>query len=153
MIKGAFDMTKEDMDLLRGIMREELGGLETRFDRLEADVGELKTTVTGMQSDIREMQADISGMKSDIREMQADIGGMKSDIREMQADIGGMKSDIRGLTGRVDRLEMKFDEMQESIAQIREDTAITRAAVNVLGEWAENAAVVIGVEYPVRRAR
>ena len=43
--------------------------------------------------------------------------------------------------------------MQEDIEQIKEDTEITRVAVNALGEWAENVAVVTAVTYPVQKAK
>lgn len=41
--------------------------------------------------------------------------------------------------------------MQEDIDQIKEDTAITREAVNGLGEWAEIVADILSVEYPVKK--
>lgn len=91
-------MTREELDLLRGMMREEIGGV----------------------------------------------------VRE---EIGGLKADFKRLEKKVDLLEQKVDAMQEDIAQIREDAEITRGAVNALGEWAENVAVITAVTYPVKKAR
>ena len=56
-----------------------------------------------------------------------------------------MKTDIAQLQGAVSR-------MQEDIDQIKEDTEITRGAVNSLGEWAEHVAVVTAVTYPIKKA-
>lgn len=40
--------------------------------------------------------------------------------------------------------------IKEDVAAIKEDAEITRVAVNALGEWADNVAVVTAVTYPVK---
>lgn len=44
-------------------------------------------------------------------------------------------------------------EIKEDIAAIKEDAEITRVAVNALGEWADNVAVVTAVTYPVKHRK
>lgn len=45
----------------------------------------------------------------------------------------------------------RLDAMQSDIAQIKEDTAITRETVNGLGEWTEIASDVLKIKYPVQK--
>lgn len=45
----------------------------------------------------------------------------------------------------------RLDAMQGDIDQIKEDTTITRDSVNGLGEWAEVAADVLRIKYPLAK--
>lgn len=65
---------------------------------------------------------------------------------EMQAIRAIIQEELKPISERLDRI-------QEDVGQIREDAEITRGAVNALGEWAENVAVITAVTYPVKKAR
>lgn len=101
-------MTREELELLRGMMREEIG---------------------------------------------VAVQPISQQLNQLQERFDGLEQKVDRLEQRVGRLEQKVDAMQEDIAQIREDAEITRGAVNALGEWAENVAVITAVTYPVKKAR
>lgn len=52
---------------------------------------------------------------------------------------------------RLDKVDSRLDAMQADIEQIKEDTEITREAVNSLGEWTEIASDVLKIKYPIER--
>lgn len=45
----------------------------------------------------------------------------------------------------------RLDGIDESLAEIKEDAAITRSAVNSLVEWADNVAIITGQRFPVKK--
>lgn len=51
------------------------------------------------------------------------------------------------------RTEEKFEAVYEQLAEIREDTAITRTATNTLVEWADDVSVITQIKYPVKKAK
>lgn len=50
---------------------------------------------------------------------------------------------------RLDNVEQRLDNLEESVAQLREDSVITRDAVNSLCEWAESVASFTQIRFPV----
>lgn len=50
-------------------------------------------------------------------------------------------------------VQEELEPIREDIAAIKEDAEITRVAVNALGEWAENVAIVTAVTYPVKHGK
>ena len=58
---------------------------------------------------------------------------------------------MRGLKDGQDAINKRLDALEESVAEIKEDTKITRGAANALIEWADNVAVVTSVRFPVKR--
>lgn len=46
----------------------------------------------------------------------------------------------------------RLDRIQEDLEATKENTEITRSAVNALVDWADNVAVVTGQRFPVRKA-
>lgn len=80
-----------------------------------------------------------------LAQMQTDIAGLKQGQASMLVVQAGMQSDISGLKqGQADMLA--------DIDQIKEDTAVTREAVNALGEWVEVASDVLKISYPLKKA-
>ena len=49
-------------------------------------------------------------------------------------------------------IQEELSPIKEELAGIKEDTEITRGAVNALVEWADNVAVVTGQRFPVKKA-
>ena len=59
---------------------------------------------------------------------------------------------LTAIDTRLDSLENRMDSLEQTVEEIKEDTVITRAAVNELGNWAENVGVVTKVPYPLHLA-
>lgn len=74
-------------------------------------------------------QEDIQAIGALLEPLRADIAELKTGQKTMQADISAIKEDIE---------------------QIKEDTAITRETTNSLGEWADAAADVLKIRYPIK---
>ena len=49
------------------------------------------------------------------------------------------------------KLDAKLAPIYESLAEIKEDAAITRSAVNSLVDWADNVAIITGQRFPVKK--
>ena len=58
------------------------------------------------------------------------------------------KEDLQAIS---DLMDSKLEPIKADIAQIKEDTGVTRETTNMLGEWVEVASDVLKVEYPVRK--
>ncbi|MDO5150747.1 MAG: hypothetical protein Q4D76_15360 [Oscillospiraceae bacterium] len=67
-------------------------------------------------------------------------------LTQMQADIitrfSGIESELRNINQRLSNVE-------NELASVKEDTEITRTAVNTLVEWVDQASVVLDIRYPV----
>lgn len=79
-------------------------------------------------------------------EMQALREIMREELEPINKRLDGMES-------RLDGMESRLDSLEETIAEIKEDTAVTRTAVNALIEWADSVAVVTHVRFPVRQRK
>ena len=67
-------------------------------------------------------------------------------LTQMQADIitrfSGIESELRNINQRLSNVE-------NELASVKEDTEITRTAVNTLVEWVDQASVFLDIRYPV----
>ena len=54
------------------------------------------------------------------------------------------------MMARMDKLDARMDRMEAQLAEIKEDTEITRGATNALVEWAEQVAVITKAPFPVQ---
>ena len=65
------------------------------------------------------------------------------------------KEDLQAIGALMDKklepINDRLDTIQADIEQIKEDTTITREAANGLGEWAEVAADVLKVKFPISK--
>lgn len=82
-----------------------------------------------MQAMIKE---EISGLR---QEMTANNESLRQEMNEKFNDV-----------------TEQLDAMQEDIAEIKEDTAITRSATNTLVEWADEVAVITQIKFPTHKA-
>lgn len=69
---------------------------------------------------------------------------------DLQAISALMDSKLEPINARLDTMQADITGMKEDIEQIKEDTAITRETTNSLGEWADVAADVLKVKYPIK---
>jgi len=60
--------------------------------------------------------------------------------------LSAIQNDLSSMKIQIDE---RFSKLESELAEIKEDTEITRSAVNSLCEWAEAASDVIGVRFPV----
>lgn len=50
-------------------------------------------------------------------------------------------------------IKAQINTMQEDIAEIKEDTAVTRSATNSLVEWADEVSVITQIKFPTQKAK
>lgn len=75
------------------------------------------------------------------------LDAMRAMIRE---ELEPVNIRLGGMDKRFDGIDKRLDILQEDIEQIKEDAAVTREAVNTLGDWAEAAADVLKIKYPIK---
>ena len=59
---------------------------------------------------------------------------------------------LQAIMEKLDAIDKRLTLIEESIADIKKDTTITRSAVNSLTEWAGQVAAFTQVHIPVRKA-
>lgn len=59
---------------------------------------------------------------------------------------------IETIDEKMQSMDDKIQSMDDKIESIKEDSEITRSAVNSLIEWAENVGVITQVKYPVKKS-
>ena len=53
------------------------------------------------------------------------------------------------MMARMDKLDARMDRMEAQLAEIKEDTEITRGATNALVEWAEQVGMLVNTPFPM----
>jgi DNA repair exonuclease SbcCD ATPase subunit len=84
---------------------------------------------------------DLQAIRAIVREetakTNARLDAMQADIDQIKGDVGQVKGDIV--------------QIKEDIVEIKEDGAITREAVNAIGDWTDAASEALKIRYPVER--
>jgi len=71
---------------------------------------------------------------------------------EMVALRNMLREDIREIVREeLSPVNARLDKLEETVAEVKEDTEVTRFAVNSLIEWADSVSVVVKVPYPIER--
>lgn len=68
-----------------------------------------------------------------------------------QEDLQAIGALLEPINNRLDGIDKRLDTMQADIEQIKEDTTITREAVNSLVEWTDEVSGVVEVRFPVKK--
>ncbi len=89
-----------------------------------------------VEKNIGTLSLDVSGLKEDTASLRADVSGLKEDTASLKADVSGLKEDTANLQANV-------SEMKEDMSIVKEDSNITRTAVNKLLDWADDASIQI----------
>lgn len=76
-----------------------------------------------------------------------------SELKDLKSGQSEIIVRLDNVDKRLDGVDKRLDGMQSDIEQIKEDVAVTREATNSLVEWADEAAQVVGVRFPVRKER
>lgn len=74
----------------------------------------------------------------------------KEDLQQISALLDAKLEPIQT---QMNQFGARLDRLEEDVAAIREDTEITRGAVNSLIEWADNVAVITQIKFPVERSK
>ena len=53
---------------------------------------------------------------------------------------------------KLDSMEDRMSSIESEIVSIKEDTAVTRSAVNSLVEWADTVGIITKVPFPIKKA-
>lgn len=67
----------------------------------------------------------------------------------MDEKIAPINQRLDKVDARLDKVESRLNNLEEQVTAIKEDTQITRVAVNSLVEWVDTAAPVVEIRYPV----
>ena len=78
----------------------------------------------------------MESVEKNIGTLSLDVSGLKEDTASLKADISGLKEDTASLKAGV-------SEMKEDMSIVKEDSNITRTAVNKLLDWADDASIQI----------
>jgi len=63
-------LTKEDLQAIRELMREETAPINARLDAAQADLAALKEDVSELKEDVSGLKEDVSGLKEDVSELK-----------------------------------------------------------------------------------
>lgn len=67
------------------------------------------------------------------------------------------KGDLEAIKALIDDgnkpIEKRLSALEESVAEIKEDTEITRSATNALVQWADTVSSVTQIKFPVEQAK
>jgi outer membrane murein-binding lipoprotein Lpp len=81
---------------------------------------------------------DLQAIRAVVRdEIKKETAPIIARLDTMQADIDQIKEDVV--------------QVKEDIEQVKEDAAVTREAVNAIGEWTDAASDVLKIRYPIER--
>ena len=72
-------LTKEDLQAIRELMREETAPINVRLDAAQADLATLKEDVSELKEDVSELKEDVSGLKEDVSELKEDVSDLKEE--------------------------------------------------------------------------
>jgi len=73
----------------------------------------------------------------------------KEMLEQIKSIADGMVKMEERINKRLDCVDKRLDAMQADIEQIKEDTAVTRATTNIIGEWIEVAAPSLKIDFPL----
>lgn len=59
---------------------------------------------------------------------------------------------LEAILSKVSAMENNMLAMENTITEIKEDTEVTRSAVNSLIEWADTVGVITKVNFPIKKA-
>ena len=59
---------------------------------------------------------------------------------------------LTDMNGNLVEINKRLDKIEEELADLKEDSTITRTAVNTVAEWTEHASAVVQVPYPYKPA-
>lgn len=74
--------------------------------------------------------------------------GEKIDNSDKKIDNLEVKTD--SLVTKFDALDLKFNTLEKTVTEIKEDTHVTRCAVNSLIAWADTVSVAIDIPFPIK---
>lgn len=78
----------------------------------------------------------------------------KEELQELRAMMREeINAALEPVNKRLDKFGERLDALEETVAEIKEDTEITRGAVNALVDWADNVAVITQVRFPVKKSK
>ncbi|MBR2208654.1 MAG: hypothetical protein IJ859_07610 [Synergistaceae bacterium] len=89
------------------MLRSEVNILRHDIDTLKTDVSELKRDVNTLKSDVSDLKKDVSILKDDVSEL-------KSEMKDVRSDVGDLKGEMKTLSVRVDSVEKRLDDMNNS---------------------------------------
>lgn len=72
---------------------------------------------------------------------------------ENQEVLNLVLAKLEKMEAKFDKMESRMDKMEAKMDKIQEDTKVTRSAVNVLIEWAENVSAITNVKLPIKKAK
>lgn len=109
-----------------------------------------------MQQDVGVLKDDVSQLKKWQARTSVRLDGMENDLSLTKRYTSMLKRDIDELTDFVSMVKMDTDQIKEDVGQlkedmeqVKEDAHETRAVVNMIGAWVDQAADIFEIEYPV----
>lgn len=144
-------MNRDDIQLLRELLQEELkpikddiGSLKTEVSSLKADVGLLKTDVSSLKADVGSLKTDVSSLKTDIGSLKTDVGSLKTDMTSLKSQVNENTQILKALEHKSEVNKAEHDKMMNDIAYIRGDIENIKDTTSAIFEmYGEHEAEII----------
>lgn len=78
---------------------------------------------------------------------------IQEELKPLNERLDAMDNRFDAMDSRLDAIDSRFDKIESQLSSIREDTEITRTAVNSLIEWADDVSVITQIKFPVAQKK
>ena len=113
-------LDKDDLQAIAGLITESLKPIHNRLDSVD--------------SRLDSMDGRLGAVESRLDSMDGRLGAVESRLDSMDSRLGAVES-------RLDSVESRLNQLQEDVEILKEDTKVTRGAVNQLLDWADDAGI------------
>ena len=105
-------LTREDLQAIREVVKEELEPVKTDVEVLKADVTELKTDVAELKTDVAELTTDVAGLKTAVEVLKTNVGGLETNVEGLRADVGGLKEDFNQMKSEMKQIRIEIEQLK-----------------------------------------
>src|SRR5215208_1116040 len=95
-------MTQDELNQIRGVVREEIEPLKQDLSGLKQDVSALKGDVTTLKKDVSTLKEDMVLVKKDVSSLKGDVNTLKGDVATLKEDVTSLKKGQETLTLQVE---------------------------------------------------
>ena len=110
---GAIDA---QLDRLRSLVDERMDGLETRYDKLSADVKALRKRVNENTADVAKLQDDQQATNRNVDANTVVISKYKDEIASLQAKLATLRQDVSAYRDDTSNLAKKVTNLEDRLA-------------------------------------
>jgi len=102
-------MTQDELNQIRGVVREEIEPLKQDLSGLRQDVSALKEDVTTLKKGVSTLKQDVSTLKEDMVVVKKDVSSLKGDVNTLKGDVATLKEDVTSLKKGQETLTLQVE--------------------------------------------